>query len=182
MKRIYLMRHSKAGQTNKRLISDHERILTKKGEEQVPLLAAYFIKNYKDNPPELIITSTALRAKQTAALFKKNFSLNTEIDIKSYAELYLNVKTELLAVLRKLDDKKKSVLIISHVPGLQDLAVDFAYSGDKAKFRDMRANFPPGSFATFDVDVKSWKDLKERTGILLDFVNAKKLKKAKNEK
>lgn len=173
------MRHSKAGQTNKKLIDDHERVLTKKGEEQVPVLANYFCKNFKDNPPELIICSSAIRAKQTAALFRKHFTLDPEIEIKNYSELYLNIQSELLGLLKKLDDKKKAVLVIGHVPGLQNLAVDFAHSGDKSKFRDMRANFAPGSFATFDVDIKHWKDLKEKTGILLDFVNAKKLKKVK---
>ncbi len=176
MKRIYFIRHSKAGQTNKNMLNDHERTLTKKGEEQAPKIAQYFIKNYKDNLPQTILSSTAIRAKQTAALFKKYFTPNTDIEIKAFQELYITGNDEILSVLNGVDNKLSSIVIISHCPGLQHFAVQFARSGDVHKFRDMRANFPPGSFATFDCDVKNWKDITIDSGILLDFISGKKLK------
>jgi phosphohistidine phosphatase len=171
------MRHSKAGQTNKSMLSDHERTLTKKGEEQVQLISNYFLKNFKDVPPEVIFSSTAVRAKQTAFLFKKSYSQNTDIEIRLFPELYLTVENEILNVIKRTENSKKSILVISHVPGLQDFSVDFSNSGDKAKFRDMRANFPPGSIAVFDVEIKNWKDIKPKTGVLVDFIDAKKIKK-----
>lgn len=175
MKRIYLVRHSKAGQTNKHMLNDHERTLTKKGEEQAPKIAYYFLKNYKDNFPEIILSSTAIRAKQTSALFRKHFTQNTNIEIKNIQELYITSKEQILSVINSIENKFNSTLIVSHCPGLQDFCIDFAHSGDKVKFRDMRANFPPGSFAVFDIDVKNWKDVKPNSGVLLDFINGKKL-------
>lgn len=175
MKKLYLMRHSKAGQTDKHMLNDHERPLTAKGEDLVPKIASYFNSHYKDSPPQLIICSTALRAKQTAGLFKRSFS-NKEIEIRTYPELYITGNDEILSVIHKLEDKYSSVLVISHNPGLQAFSVKFSKQGDKSKFREMRSNFAPGSFATFETDVKSWKEVSTESGTLLDFVNGKKLK------
>lgn len=171
------MRHSKAGQTSKNMLSDHERPLTKKGEELCEQIAEYFNKFYKDVSPEVIICSNATRAKQTAALFNKYYK-GDEIKIETVPELYvIRSNDDFLNVLKNIDDKLNSVLIVGHNPGLQQFAIDFANEGDKKKFREMRANFAPGSFATFDCDHKRWKNITENSGILLDFVNAKNLKK-----
>ncbi len=170
------MRHSKAGQTNKNMLNDHERTLTKKGEDQAAKVAPYFLKNYKDNLPQIVLSSTAIRAKQTAALFKKYFIANPDIDIKAFHELYITNNEEIIKIINGIDEKFKSVLVVSHCPGLQVFAEEFARAGDKHKFREMRANFPPGSFATFDCDVKNWKDIEIHSGILLDFVSGKRLK------
>jgi phosphohistidine phosphatase len=175
MKKIYLMRHSKAGQTDKHLLNDHERPLTEKGEQLVPAIAEYFNANYKDNPPELILSSTALRAKQTATLFKKNYRV-MDAEIRTFPELYITGSDEILSVIHKINEKLNSVLIISHNPGLQAFALKFSKAGDKQKYREMKANFAPGSFAAFDVDVKNWHDVLADSGTLLDFVSSKKLK------
>lgn len=177
MKRIYLMRHSKAGQTNKKLTHDIERALTKKGEDQAKKLGEVLNKLYaKDFPPKLIITSNAIRAKQTASLLKSNFKQNKNLESEVHAELYLDSETEIINILKQVDDKIDSVLIVSHIPGLQNFAVDFAHSGDKVKFRQMRSNFPPGSFAVFDVDIDKWKNIEPQKGDLVNFINSKKLK------
>ncbi len=176
MKKLYLMRHSKAGQTDKHLLNDHERPLTKKGEELTPNIAGYFNTNYKDSPPQLILCSTALRAKQTAAIFKKNLKLNPELEIRTFQELYITGTDEILSVIHKIENKFSSALIISHNPGLQTFALKFSRSGDKQKFREMKSNFAPGSFATFECDVTDWSSITAESGTLLDFVNGKKLK------
>lgn len=177
MKRIFLMRHSKAGQTSKHMLSDYERPLTKKGEELCAIIAEYFSKFYKDSPPQLIICSTTTRAKQTAALFNKYFE-GDDIEILPIQELYMTKDNEeFLNIIKDLDDKVSSLLVIGHNPSLQQFALDFANEGDKKKFREMRSNFAPGSFATFNADNRSWKNIAENGGILLDFVNGKNIKK-----
>ena len=179
MKRLYFMRHSKAGQTDKHMLNDHERALTKKGEELIPDLTKYFEKYYSDNPPDIILSSTAVRAKQTAALFKDNYQAvkDKNVKIEEYQELYITGDDEVLHVIRNIDDKYNTALIVSHNPGMHNFCLKFANEGDKDKYREMKSNFSPGSFVTFDVDVESWSSVKHETGILLDFTNAKNHKK-----
>ncbi len=176
MKKLYLMRHSKAGQTNKHMLNDHERPLTKKGEEQVPLIAGYFNTHYKDDPPQVIVCSTALRAKQTATIFKKTFKTEKNVEILIFPELYITGTNEILSVINKISEKFRSALIVSHNPGLHEFAMKFSKLGDKKKFREMKSNMPPGSFATFEMDVESWNEVTVESGILLDFVDGKGLK------
>lgn len=173
MKKLYLMRHSKAGQTDKHLLNDHERPLTEKGEQLIPIIADFFNKNFKDTPPQIILSSTALRAKQTAALFKKSYILVKDIPIQTFQELYITGNDEILSVIHKIDEKLNSALLISHNPGLQEFAVKFSKAGDKTKFREMRSNFPPGSFAVFEADVDDWYQININSGILLNFVSSK---------
>ena len=175
MKRIYLLRHSYAGQTNKHMLNDHERPLTQKGEELCPKISQYFTDNYKDNAPEVIISSTALRARQTGALFKKNFRGGSNIEIETHQELYIISIDEAIHVISNIDEKYNSALIVSHNPGLHEFCLHFAKEGDKKKYREMKNNFPPGSFVTFDIDIKDWHEVKPKSGILLDYANSKKL-------
>ncbi len=176
MKRIYFMRHSYAGQTDKYMLNDHERPLTEKGEKLVKGISGYFNKNLKDSPPEIILCSTALRAKQTALTFKKNFKLDPEIQINAFAELYITGNDEVLSVIHGVSEDVNSILIISHNPGLLNFITKFASKGDKKKFRDMKSSFTPGSFAVFDVEVNDWYEVANNNGILLDFINAKQFK------
>ena len=177
MKKLYLMRHSKAGQTDKHLLNDHERALTVKGEEQVPLLAEHFRNNYKDSPPQIILCSTALRATQTATLFKRNYPELKDAEIHTFPELYITGTDEILSVIQRINEKLDSALIISHNPGLHNFALKFSKQGDKKKFREMKANMPPGSFAVFEADANDWNEVNMDSGILLDFVSGKCLKK-----
>jgi phosphohistidine phosphatase len=170
------MRHSKAGQTDKNLLDDHGRPLTKKGEEQIPFLSQYFIDNYKDQPPQVILCSTALRAKQTATLFKKTFPLGKDVEILTFLELYVAGFDEILSVIHQINEKYAAALIIGHSPGLHDFSIKFSKQGDKLKYREMKANMPPGSFAAFECDVNNWNEINLDSGILLDFVNGKSLK------
>lgn len=169
------MRHSKAGQTSKNMLSDHDRLLTKKGEDLCEEIAGYFNKFYKDSPPEHILCSSTARAKQTAALFNKFFE-GKEIPTTALPELYITRNNEILEAIQNVDNNINSILIIGHNPGLQQFAMEFAHDGDKKKFREMKSNFAPGSFATFNADHRNWSNIRSDSGILLDFVNGKKIK------
>jgi phosphohistidine phosphatase len=176
MKRLYLLRHSKAGQTNKNISEDHDRKLTKMGEAACLKVAAYYSKNFKDNAPDIIICSSAMRARQTANLIKKHFEIKKDVELDMTPKLYLANPDDILNVIRLIPSKYTSALIVGHAPSLHDFAVGFAGKGDKEKFRLMRSNFPPASTAVFDVDKKSWKEFERNSGNLVDFISAKKLK------
>jgi len=170
MKNIYLMRHSKAGQTKKQLLNDHDRPLTEKGRELCPAIGKYIRVLGK---PDLILCSTAKRAKDTAELISKPLGKSTKLI--EMQKLYLASPGEILSVINEINDKINSVLIVGHNNGLQKFCVEFAGKGDKKKFREMRHNFPPASLAVFGLAQKKWDEVKMRSGFLKDFVMAKDL-------
>ena len=65
---------------------------------------------------------------------------------------------ELFARLRDVRSRIRSVLLIGHNPGLQDLAVDLVGSGDVGLRERLLTKFPTGALATIDVP-GDWHDL-----------------------
>lgn len=171
MKRLYLLRHSKAGQTNKKLLDDHERSLTQKGVEVCALLGNYVSEENFD----LVLCSTALRAKETAELVLEQAGQSPHIEL--LPNLYLASPGEIFRVINQVSEEVSSVLVVGHNPGLQNLAINLAGKGDKKKFREMRNNFSPPSLAVFDIDTE-WAKVGPRSGELTDFVIGKNLKRS----
>jgi len=174
MKNLYILRHSKAGHTDKNLLDDHARTLTIQGVERCFYLASHLKKTKQF--PEIIISSSATRAVETAQNLITGLD-GKDIDIKINPKLYLASTRDILRVIREIDDNINSVMIVGHNPGLQQLAIELPGKGDKKKYREIKSNFAPASMAIFDIDIKSWSEIKPRAGELKNLVAGKSLKK-----
>lgn len=118
MKRLTLVRHAKtdpalAGQ------QDWERTLTRRGELDAAEMA-HRIKRRKLKP-DLLLVSTAERARATAAIFIKELAL-ADSKIQFEERLYLADPKHLLEVVRELRGGEKHLMIIGHNPGICDFA------------------------------------------------------------
>ena len=168
MKRLYLLRHSKAGHTSKKLLGDHERALTEKGKMLCSAVGDCLSRI--ELLPELILCSSATRAQQTAQYVLE--SLNTDIQVEIEPKLYLAEPNEILNCIHRIDESVSSVMVVGHNPGMHHFSIWLAGKGDKKKVRTMRSNFPPPSLATFDID-ENWFNVSEQSGELVDFFIAK---------
>jgi phosphohistidine phosphatase len=174
MKQLYVLRHSKAGQTNKKILDDHERTLTQKGIDVCELVGDYFnINNYN---PDHIISSTAIRAQETASIV--NEALIKNCPIEHSVKLYLAEPDNIFSLISNTADHVERLLVVGHNPGLQQFAMTLAGTGDKKKFREMRSNFPPRALAVYNIDIESWKEIAPQKGELRDFHIARGTKKA----
>ncbi len=173
MKRLYILRHSKAGQTNKQVLKDYERKLTDKGVEMCAHIGTYF-KDSKQ-PPQYILCSQADRTVETAKYSLR--AANMEVPLQISSRLYLAEPETILAEIQATSDNIQSLALVAHNPGVQQFCIDLAGSGDKKLFREMRQNFPPPSIAVFDINVDSWGLVVARSGILVDFKDPSGLKK-----
>lgn len=104
MKTLYLVRHGKSSWRHKEL-RDQERPLKKRGAEDADLMAKHL--NSKSIIPDLIISSPARRAFQTAIIFAENLKY-AEDKIELNRSVYSSSYEELLAVVMALDDSYKS--------------------------------------------------------------------------
>jgi len=175
MKKLYILRHSKAGHSNKKILDDHERDLTDKGID----LCSYIGSHLKENSHEVdtILCSTSNRTKQTAEYTTEAYGRDVDINFES--TLYLATPETILNELYALDDSINSAMVIGHNPGLHQLSILLSGSGDKKKFREMRSNFPPPSLVIFEIDSDKWSDVRIQSGKLIDFVTGKDLKSQK---
>lgn len=115
MKRLLLLRHAKSSW--KQAQPDHDRPLKKRGQRDAPLMGKLLAD--QGALPELIVSSTAIRARDTALSFAEAARYAGEIRFE--AKIYEAEVSTLLAVIRALPETVKSAMIVGHNPGLEDL-------------------------------------------------------------
>ncbi len=166
MKTLFLMRHAKSSWKDDSL-EDHERPLKKRGKKDIKLIAKVMKKS--DLNPELIITSSAVRAKETAELLAEALGYKGKI-ITSDA-LYMGEPSDYLKVLKGIKEKYDSVLIVGHNPGLE--AYLQIIDGEIA-------SLPTGGLGYLMLAVDEWDEITiETMGDLVGFWKPKDLREDK---
>ncbi len=116
-KQLYLLRHAKSSWDFPDL-PDFERPLANRGKKALPVIAQA-IKSLK-TPPDVILTSTAVRALATAAGVRK--LLPYSLPMLQEPALYHASPPTILQHLRRLPDQHEAVMLVGHNPGLSDLS------------------------------------------------------------
>jgi phosphohistidine phosphatase len=122
MKTLILVRHAKSSWDDPAL-QDHDRPLNERGLHDVATMARRMAQ--RDAKPDVILSSTALRALTTAEHIAKALDIRGK-DIVVVDRLYAAPASELLGVIEGLDDKLKRVMLVAHNPGLTELAHRFS--------------------------------------------------------
>ncbi|WP_169999594.1 phosphohistidine phosphatase SixA [Petrotoga halophila] len=117
MKNLILVRHAKAEKRSPE-IDDFERKLTKVGKNDSKEVAEYVAK--AENKVDLLITSPALRAKETAEIFAKSFESKPKIVEEEL--LYEGDVEEIIEKISNITKGYKNVIIFGHNPTFDELA------------------------------------------------------------
>ena len=89
-------------------------------------------------------------------------------------ELYPASEQRLLEGLRAVEDDVESLMLIGHNPGVEQLALSLAGSGQK--LAGLRRKYPTGALATLEFSGR-WGDLRTGSAELTNFVTPKQLDK-----
>jgi len=114
MKTVLILRHAKSSWSDP-LLPDHDRPLNKRGQRTATQMGQLLRK--QKLVPELILTSTAKRARETAILIAQSSQYNREI--KRTSQLYLATPQVYISKLSDLSDEYQRVMVIGHNPGLE---------------------------------------------------------------
>lgn len=109
---IILMRHAKSNWAIP-LQPDHERELNERGNAAAPIMAQRLVQN--NISLDLIISSTAIRAMQTA---KHVSTITQQNNIMYRAELYHAMPDVINETIYGIDANIKTALIVCHNPGI----------------------------------------------------------------
>lgn len=121
-KTVYFIRHAKSSWDDIGM-KDHDRLLNKRGLRDSPIMAAKLLDLEKELAQ--IITSTAQRAKETAAFFKSTFDI-PEGRYHEESNLYHGDLEDYLDGVRVwADDQYDTVALFAHNPGMTYLANNF---------------------------------------------------------
>ena len=138
MTSLALVRHAKSDWGDPSL-DDHDRPLNDRGRRDAPLMA----RRLADSgfAIDAILSSTALRARTTAAYFGKAFGLDVRLD----EELYGAPASVLLQAAE--GSGVSSVMIVAHDPGMSVLA---------GRLSGEIEHMPTCAVATFRWDTDDW--------------------------
>jgi len=146
-KRLTLLRHAKSG-WDETAASDQERTLNARGEQDAPLMGRRMYA--RGARPSLLITSPAVRARQTIRLVAAELEFPIEF-IHREDELYLADAGRILAVVQRQDDCFNDILLCAHNPGITEFA---------RKLPEVRIDHVPTcGMIVIDTGVTRWRQL-----------------------
>ena len=117
MKRLLVLRHAKSSWADTSL-DDWQRPLNDRGRRDAPRVGAWL--RDRSLVPDLIVTSDAVRARETAAAVATAAGYTREIVVEP--SLYHATPADAIAVLNSVGNQTaRTVLIVGHNPGLEDL-------------------------------------------------------------
>ncbi len=149
MKTLLILRHAKSSWNHPGL-SDHDRPLNKRGKRDASRMGQ--LLRDLNLVPDLIITSTAKRARKTAKKVAKTSGYQAGV-MKTDA-FYHAGPEDYLAVLQALTGDYERVMVIGHNPGLEDL-VEGLTGEDEI--------MPTAALAQITLPIERWQDLQAGT-------------------
>jgi len=150
MKKIILIRHAKSAWDHPWL-ADFERPLAERGLRDAPQMAAS-LKN-RGITVDLICSSTAKRAKQTACLTAEVLGY-PEKKIHWEKSLYHASEDHLLRFIQSQSDQIQTLVLVGHNPGLTELINTLGVKLD---------NLPTSGQFAFSLSTTHWKELSRDT-------------------
>jgi phosphohistidine phosphatase len=161
MRRLMLLRHAKT-ENDAPSGRDQDRRLDNRGRSDAAEIGGWIARHPPF--PDSVLVSHAIRAHHT-----------WEIAWEAMKDLVPEPQVELIPELYGADDPK-TLMLVGHNPGMHELALALAGSGDTTGRKALADNLPTSGLAVFDFEIDDWADVAFRRGRLVLFVSPKLLK------
>jgi len=154
VKTIIIFRHASTNVATEYQI-DYDRTLTPRGIKDAEKMGRYL--SDKDNKPDLVLCSSAVRARTTAETahaagnWKSNFFLEPKI--------YGGNPSFLLDLIKEQNNSHNSICLVGHEPNFSSFIA-------KAINTTTYINFPTAAIAKIDFDIEKWTKIDFGIGAL----------------
>lgn len=169
MLRLYVLRHAKSSWADPGQ-KDFDRPLNQRGRDA--LVAIRELIAERGWEPRHIFCSPTARTRQTLTGIQAAFRDAPNVSFE--AILYSGDASAYLHCLGSIENGGPAMLI-GHNPMCEELCEWLAGGGDETAVAKMRAKFPTGALAVFDIDKANWKSLSAGSGNLVDFIVPREL-------
>ncbi|WP_030417208.1 SixA phosphatase family protein [Streptomyces sp. NRRL S-1448] len=180
--RLVVLRHAKSAWPPD--VPDHERPLAKRGRRDAPAAGRWLFA--EGCVPDLVLCSTSRRTRETWDLVAPELGGRPEVVFEP--RVYGASAAELLDVLREIPEQRRTVLLIGHQPGVQDVVLSLAETEESGGAGEregavegegegdvgggalarVRAKFPTAGVAVLALS-GAWADLAPGTAALTHF-------------
>lgn len=154
MRTLLLLRHAKA-EPESNGQGDHSRDLTHRGRRDAEQVGHWLKKQAL--VPDLVVSSTAKRARATAELVAKSAGVEAAVQLRD--DLYLARPDAYINVLRGCPDDEATVLLVGHNPGIEDLLTQLAGAEKSMK---------TAAIAHIRFPVLHWSDISPAAAALIE--------------
>jgi phosphohistidine phosphatase len=149
VKTLLVLRHAKSS-WKVTGISDHARPLNKRGKKAAPRMGQLLFE--EDLVPDVILSSSALRARQTADLVAEASGFDGEVVYLD--DFYHAWPSDYLDALRTLSEDINLAMILGHNPGMELLLE--MLTGEYERF-------PTAALALIQLPIATWSQLNDET-------------------
>src|ERR1700723_4438059 len=159
MRRLMLLRHAKT-ENDAPSGRDQDRRLDNRGRLDAAEIGAWIGRNPPF--PSLVLVSHAVRALQTWEIaWERMKELAPVPQVELVPELYGADISQLLETIRNASSitNPKRLMLVGHNPGMHELAIGLAGSGDAAGRAALADNLPTAGLAIFDFGIDAWSDV-----------------------
>lgn len=164
IKRLVIMRHAKSDWPDG--VPDHERPLLERGHREAPLAGKWLLKHKV--VPDFILCSSSLRTRQTCTWICKELGDKAPTP-KLEDDLYAASAQRMLTVINHVPDTVTTLMIVAHMPGVQDLAMHLASrDSDHDAYMDAATRYPTSAFTVLELE-KPWAELDGQDARLTHF-------------
>jgi phosphohistidine phosphatase len=169
MHQLLLLRHAKSSWDDPKL-ADRDRPLNKRGFRAAASIRQAIID--LGLIPDMVLVSPARRVQETLAALEP---WDETPLVETLEKLYLATAKQMLALLQDVNETVRSVMLIGHNPGMQELATLLAVGSlDNETKRRLLAGFPTAALAEFSVGTR-WEQLSAGGTRLVRFLTPKTL-------
>jgi phosphohistidine phosphatase len=170
MKTLYLLRHAKSSWDDPTL-ADHDRPLAPRGRKAAPRMAVWL--RTEARRPDMVICSSAARARETWDLMARELQPAPEVDIRR--SVYDAGPDQLIATARGAPARVATLMLVGHNPAMEEAAALLAGGGGNRALATMQSKYPTAAVAELSFDVDNWADIGCNAGYLARFVRPKDL-------
>jgi phosphohistidine phosphatase len=180
MRRLMLLRHAKT-ENDAASGRDQDRRLDDRGRTDAAEIGRWIGRHPPF--PDSVLVSTAIRAHQTWEIAWEAMQGSVpQPQVELLPELYAADPSQLLQIIHGASTTDpRRLMVIGHNPGMHELALILAGSGDATGRKALADNLPTSGLAVFDFAIDDWSDVAFRRGALVLFVGPKSLKETSGE-
>lgn len=159
MKTLYVLRHAKSSWSDASL-SDFQRPLNERGLRTAPFMGR--LMKERGFVPDVIVSSPAMRAKQTAELVCEAAGFVVEISFDE--RIYEASVGTLVSLVTGIDNVFGSALLVGHNPGVEGLV--YYLTGQIAPM-------PTAALAVIELTTENWDETRCGSGTLRRVIRPK---------
>ena len=163
---LLLLRHAKSEWSDD-TVTDHDRPISVDALSSLSSVVAHMVHNKLK--PDLVLCSTALRARQTLETLKSEWS---DLNIKYEESLYIAQVDAAYEVLR-VSGNASTVLLVGHNPTIEHLlllTVDRDSQTNQYIYHEASIKYPTGTLAEISLNIDQWSNLGKNSGELINLV------------